>query len=67
MLKYRSARVVELVDTHALGACAEMHAGSSPVPGTRSGLFGKFSRVSAFLFNLWYDSYEGGGLWSSSG
>ena len=28
------ARVVELVDTHALGACANRLAGSTPVAGT---------------------------------
>lgn len=29
------ARVVELVDTHALGACAARRTGSSPASGTR--------------------------------
>lgn len=41
--------MVELVDTYALGAYASQRAGSSPVPGTISGLFEKFSRVSAFF------------------
>lgn len=34
MLQWTYARVVKLVDTHALGACAARLAGPSPVAGT---------------------------------
>lgn len=36
------AGVVELVDTLALGASAEKHGGSSPLPGTKNFAGAKF-------------------------
>ena len=42
--------MVELVDTHALGACAARRTGSSPASGTT--LFIKIDQLGLFLFFL---------------
>ena len=47
----RYADVVELVDTHALGACAARREGSSPFIRTRIGIFPEMS-LSWAIFSL---------------